>query len=379
MKFSCTQEIFAEGLQTVSKAIASHTTLPVLDNILLRAEGSVLYLTATDLEISIETYIDVDIEEEGAITIPAKLLVQYVSLLPAHSTISVATTGGNALAITAPTSNTKIKGIAAEEFPIIPKVEEYFVFQIDRKDFIDALGQTLFSASSNTTRPILAGVFFSVKEKELTLASTDSFRLSQKKMLVHTSDDLEAMKMIVPSKTLGEVMRVFTKDDLKNQQLIVHVARNQVLFECGGTKLTSRLIEGEFPDYKQIIPTEKRTTLVVASSEFLLGLKRVSLFAKENNFNVKFDIKPEEKILALYSDASEIGEEQTSIPLLEVEGEGMKIALNSQYVIEFLNHVGTDTLELACVQPLSAAVFAPCGEKAQVDSSYLHLIMPLRN
>lgn len=378
MKFSCTQEIFAEGLQTVSKAIASHTTLPVLDNILLKAEGSVLYLTATDLEISIETYIDVEIQEEGAITIPAKLLVQYVTLLPSHTMIQVETTGST-MALTSPTSSTKMKGIAAEEFPIIPKVEEYFVFQVDRKDLIDSLGKTLFSASSNTTRPILAGVFFSVKEKELTLASTDSFRLSQKKMLVHTSDDLESMKMIVPSKTLGEVMRVFTKDDLKNQQLIVHVARNQVLFECGSTKLTSRLIEGEFPDYKQIIPNEKRTTLVVASSDFLLGLKRVSLFAKENNFNVKFDIKPEEKILALYSDASEIGEEQATIPLLEVQGEGMKIALNSQYVIEFLNHVGTDTLELACVQPLSAAVFAPCSEKGQVDSSYLHLIMPLRN
>lgn len=379
MKFTCSQEIFTEGVQIVSKAIASHTTLPVLDNILIRAEGSVLYLSATDLEISIETYIDVDIEEEGAITIPAKLLGQYVSLLPSGSNVTVATIAGNGISVTAPGSSTKIKGIASEEFPIIPKVEEYFRFEVDRKDLVLALGKMLFSASSNTTRPILAGVSFRVEGNELKLASTDSFRLSEKKLLVHVGEVAEVMKMIIPSKTLGEVMRIFAKDDLKTQLLTVSVAKNQVLFECNGTRLISRLIEGEFPDYRQIIPTEKKTIAQLSSSEFLLALKRVSLFAKENNFNVKFDLRTEEGILSLNSDTSEIGQEETTIALTKSEGENIKIALNSQYVIDVLNHLGGSTIEISCMQALSPAVFSAVDEQGQIDSSYLHLIMPLRN
>lgn len=379
MKFSCAQDVFAEGIQIVSKAIATHTTLPVLDNILMRAEGSVLYLSATDLEISVETYIDVEIQEEGAITIPAKLLGQYVALLPAGSRIEVEGMNNAGIKMTAPGSSTKMKGIRSEEFPIIPKVEDFFSFQVDRKAFVTSLGKLLFSASSNTTRPILAGVFFRVEGNNLTLASTDSFRLSEKQLLVHVSEAADPVKMIVPTKTLGEVMRIFAKDDLKTQLLTVHVAKNQVLFECNGTKLISRLIEGEFPEYRPIIPKEKKTVVTLSSSEFLLGLKRVSLFAKENNFNVKFDVKPEEKILALYSDTSEIGEEETHIALDTTQGEALTVALNSQYVIDLLSHLGGGTLELACSNATSPVVCTSVSDAGEIDSTYLHLIMPLRN
>jgi len=377
MKFVSDQVAFSKALQTVAKAISGNSTLPVLENILLKAEGSVVTLTATNLEISISTYFEVSIEEEGAITLPAKILVSYVSLLPEDAPITVEVKENNVAVFTSGKATTRMKGISSEDFPIIPSVDAKHSFNIERTLFLDSLSKVVFSTSTNTTRPILSGVMFRVEAGKLVLASTDSFRLSEKVLEQPGLEVENPISLIVPAKTLMEVTRVFQKENDEGSYVHVHIGSNQIMFTSGETKLISRLIEGAYPNYAQIIPKEFKTEAVLNNEEVLKVLKRLNLFAKENNFHLKFEVKPETKELAIYTESLETGEDRQVVALEAASGDEVTIALNSTFVIDALGHLNTGTTHMSVVDSLKPAVFKR-KVNDEVDSSYIHLIMPLK-
>lgn len=372
MKFSCTQDIFSKSLGLVSKGVSNNNTLPVLENILIKAEGTIITLLSTDLEISISTRFEARIEAEGSITIPARLLLQYVSLLPEGVVIDVEKIDGEALSLSSSVTNTKIKGIAAEEFPIIPPLNPDIAFTLQKDAFLSGMGEVLFSTSVNSTRPVLSGVCMYWQEGVLYFVSTDSVRLSEKKIPMDISFP-EGKSLIVPAKTVAEAMHIFGKESSRSKEIQISATRNQIMFESGDTKLVSRLIEGEFPNYKQIIPKEEKNTCLFDKNDMLLALRRINLFAKGNNYNVKFALN-EDGTLTVRTDTLEIGEDHSTLKMENFAGEPMVFALNSQFVIELLSNLKSDKVELSINTPSQPAVFRDTEQK----ETYLHIIMPLR-
>jgi len=244
MKLVCTQADLDAALNIVGKAINQNTTLPVLNNVLLKAEGGRLNFAGTNLEIAIQCFVSAEIKAEGAITVPAKLLVSYISLLKDES-VELSVDESNTLLIKAASSQTKIKGISAEEFPIIPTVSKDQVFRVARKDLDLAISQTVFAAATNTARPVLSGILFDLKKDSFKMVATDSYRLAEKsvKPLEAVDFDLQA---IVPARTVGELGKIIGKSSADSVEITV--SKNQILFVVGDTRMISRLIEGKVPD-----------------------------------------------------------------------------------------------------------------------------------
>ncbi len=372
MKFSCTQDIFSKALSLVSKGVSNNNTLPVLENILITSEGTVITLLSTDLDISVSTRFEARVEQEGSITIPAKLLLQYVSLLPEGVVIDVEKMDGEALSLSSSVTNTKIKGISAEEFPIIPPLNPDISFALEKDLFISGMAEVLFSTAVNSTRPVLSGVNMNWTDGVLYLVSTDSVRLSEKKIPV-ALELPEGKSLIIPAKTVAEAMHIFGKESSRAKEIQISATRNQIMFEAGDTKLVSRLIEGEFPNYKQIIPKEENNTCLFGKNDMLLALRRINLFAKGNNYNVKFSMN-EDKTLTVRTDMLEIGEDHSTLQMENFSGEPMTFALNSQFVIELLSNLKSEKVQLSINTPAQPAVFRDTEQK----DSYLHIIMPLR-
>jgi len=367
MKLICQQKQLLEGLFTVQKAINPHNTLPILGNILLKAEGQKLYLTATNLEIAITTSLPAEVKNEGKITIPAKILVSYIGFLK-EGEVEFAVEDGSTLAIKAQGSKTKLKGIAAEEFPPIPLVEKEESFTLETNTLKEAIEAIVFCCATSTTRPVLSGVYFWGKGSELRLVATDSYRLGEKIISLSEKTFSEELKSIVPARTMQEFARILAGTKEKEAEVIA--SKNQILFRVGLTELTSRLIEGKFPEYLQIIPTTSKTTALVSISELALGIKRVGLFARENNNNIRFLFAP--KKVQITTDATEVGSEESEIEA-EVEGEENQIALNGQYLLDILQTLSGEKAQVKIEGKLSPVVIFP-----EKPSGLTQVIMPLK-
>lgn len=373
MKIRGLQEVLSKAIATVAKAIAAHNTLPILENISMKAAGSVLTLVATDLEISVHTTVEVGVLEDGAITVPAKLLVQYLSLIPQGTTVDMEVIEGLTLKVSTPFSETKMRCMASEDYPLIPAFEADTTLTFDKQFLLDAIGKVVFSTSNNMTRPILAGVLMRKQGDRTYFASTDSFRLSEH--WIFDGQEGENFSSIVPAKTLYEVLRTFSRDGL--EQITVSFAKNQVRFALRDVQIISRLIEGEFPDYSQILPKEIKTRVVLPVEDLSLALRRVNLFARANNNNVKFVLQPETMSLRIYTDTLEMGEDTATLAVTEGSGEEMTVALNAQFVLDMLSNLRSSHVALLATAPMSAFLLRGVVDTKEQDD-YLHLIMPLR-
>lgn len=373
MKIRGFQEVLSKAVSTVAKAIAAHNTLPILENISMKAAGSVITLIATDLEISVHTTVEVEILEEGAITVPAKLLVQYLLLIPQGTMVDMEVVENMTLKVSTPFSETKMRGMPAEDYPLIPVFEAETTLTFDKNAFLDAIGKVVFSTSNNMTRPILAGVMIRKKADRTYFASTDSMRLSEH--WIFDGQDVPEFTSIVPAKTLYEVLRIFSRDG--EEQITMAFAKNQVRFALRDVQIISRLIEGEFPDYSQIVPKETKTRIVLPVEALSLALRRVNLFARENNHNVKFMLQPEQQSLKLYTDTLEIGEDSTVLEATESMGEEITVALNAQFVLDVLSNIRTTHIAMHAVAPFSPFLVRGVTNGKEQDD-YMHLIMPLR-
>ncbi len=367
MKLICAQSDLERALNIVNKAITPNTTLPVLNNILLKAEGKRLHFASTNLEVAIQYFIPAEVKNEGSVTVPAKLISSYISMIK-DDKVEISLLEGETVQIKSPSSQTKIKGINAGEFPVIPHIEKENTVKVDTKELEIAIAQTVFSASTNTSRPVLAGVLFDVNKGEMKMVATDSYRLAEKTMTLKEKNNI-TIQCIVPARTVMELGKILNKAEEKEVE--INISKNQVLFVVGDVQLMSRLIEGKFPPYEKIIPKETKTKLEVLSEDLANVVRRVSLFARENNNSIKLSATNDGK-LNISTDETKVGEEKAEMNV-KIQGENNKIALNAQYLLDVLNFVQSEKVMLEVEDKLSPAVVKSVKEK-----DYVYIIMPLK-
>lgn len=377
MKFSCNTTDLLHGLHLVSRAIGTQQALPILGNILMQAEGKRCTVSATDLELSIVTSFEAKIENEGSITVPAKAILNFAQYNN-DPEVLLETSEGTQLKCTSKRAKTVIAGEAASEYPIITNVEKQSSFTLEAAPLLQALHLVTFASAKTTLRPVLSGVYVRTEKGKLVLVATDSYRLSEYKMPLKGSD-LD-VSCIIPVKILEEVkiMLGSKKGDKKEEKddaapkpkIDVTLSRQQIEFQIGPTRLLSRLIDGKFPDYEQIIPKESKSRVVFATGELTTAVRRMHYFAKEMNNNLTFHCgKDETKI---QTPQTQVGRDEAVLAATR-DGIDNKIALSSSYLLDFLVHSESDPVVLEIVDSQHPAVF-----KTTEEGVFLHLIMPLR-
>lgn len=368
MKVLINQQSMAFALNMVSRAINPNNTLPILNNILLEAVDQKLFFSATNLEIAIKFSVDVKVLSEGSLTIPAKLISSYVSLLP-NEPLEIEALEDLSLEIKSAKSDTKIKGLKSDDYPTIPQIKEEKSFTINAKILEKAINETVFAASLNTSRPILSGVYFSLDGDSLTFVSTDSHRLAEKRVKLKTQVS-ENLSCIVPARTMQELSKILS--NFEKEEVKVVISKNQILFEINNIYFTSRLIEGTFPEYSKIIPTESKTVAKIKSSDLSLALKRVTLFNRENNNSVHMEFDSESQKLVISTDETRIGEEKSKLDI-DITGEINKISLNSQYMLDVLSVKDGETFIVEINEKHS-----PIKIRPEKSDDFTYIIMPLK-
>lgn len=362
MKVSVLKENLSKTLGITSHAVNNRNNLEILSNVLLKTEDGQLKVEATNLEIGITCYIGARIEKEGAITVPAKLFADFVNTIP-HQKITLELKEGNTLQLKSDNFNSNIKGLSADDFPIIPEIKKGKKVTFKLADLKEALSLVSFAAATDESRPVLSGVFIKVADGEMTLAATDSYRLAEKKISVKSEDEFQ---IIIPQRSLNELSRVINEDG--DGEIIV--SENQIFFGGPGLKFTSRLIEGEFPDYEKIIPTNLETEIALKRDEFLDGVKASSLFSKQGSRSVKFTVSSKE--FEISSPESQIGDSLITIGA-DITGKNGEITFNSSYVLDVLNALKEDSVTFRMNDKVSPGLFK-CPKK----DDYVYIIMPLR-
>lgn len=366
MELSVTQENLARALSAASRVATSKAGLPILSNILLRTEGNRLLVAATNLEIAATYYIGAKVIKQGSITLPARLISEFVGSLPKGTVdLSVKTTR---MTITSGNYTSVLNGVDADEFPELPAIDEEkaVIYNIATPDLKQALGQTVITSSSDSTRPVLTGVYWHSLDGALYLASTDGYRLSERK-LMDTKSEIAA---IVPTSSLQEVLRTIN-DHVDEVEILFD--DTQVRFRVGEAEITSRLIDGNYPDYRQLVPKESETNITIKTDDFARTVKIASLFARESGGSITLSADKEKQELSIHSIASELGE-NTSVASAEISSDG-QVTLNSRYVSDALSVLDGDVISFRFSGKLSPCVLS-VQEK---DCNYIHIIMPLKS
>ena len=363
------QENLARGLAVVSRAVSTRSTLPVLANVLLRTEDAGLKLTATNLEIGITVWVPGKIDIDGSTTVPAKLLSDIVSSLGGSERVELEVQAPDTLLLRAGRFTAHLRGIDADEFPAIPTAGERPTTRISQKVLRRALSETAFAAASDEARPILTGVLVHFEGDRVTLAAADNYRIAVKTIPV--LDAVEDTRLVIPARSLTELVRILGDTD-DPVDVVLAPARNQVLFHLEGIDLVSRLIDGQFPNYQQVLP-ESHTTRAVLEREELLKALRPAAFIASNAANiVKLQIGGNGEAEVTVSANAEIGDYEGGVEAA-LEGDGTTIAFNARYLSDVLQYVDAEQFALELNGPLSAGVFKPVG-----DDQYVHVVMPVR-
>lgn len=367
MDIEVRQQHLSRALQNVSRVTSSKTGLPILANILLRVDGSRLNLAATNLEMAVTYSIGAKITKKGSITIPARLASEFVSSLP-DDTIHLKSEN-NTLTITSGGYISKINGMSDEEFPELPGIDEKNALrlEISVEELKQATSQTIITASNDATRPVLTGAFWHTVDGSIYLAATDGYRLSEKKLSVSPGGDIAA---IVPITTLQEVLRNIS-DDLETIEVLID--ETQIRFRVGDGEITSRLIDGNFPDYRQLIPNSSETTVTVKKNELQRVAKIAGLFARDIGGSITINVDSDKGTLQIHSIASEVGENTSEIEC-DIKGNGGSISLNSRYLLDALSVCDGDIVSFGFSGKL-----APCVVSSSNDKNYTHIIMPIKS
>jgi DNA polymerase III subunit beta len=368
MKVTCRPAVLSQALQVVSRAISSRTTLPILNNILIETTSEGLALTATNLEIGIRKVVAAEVAMEGSTTAPARLLTDFVGTLPDQDLELNLDGATQSLGLRCARFDTHIKCIEAEEFPPGPRPDEGDRLEVPLDELIKAVEQTQMAASTDEARPVLTGVLVHIEGGNLTLAATDGHRLAVRKLPAEGPAELQA-SLIVPARALAELSRVL-KGEPGRVEVIISKARNQIFFKAGNSELTSRLIDGKYPNYAQVIPSKSSTTVKVATAELTQTVRAVSLFARDSANVIRVKAQPGAVILS--ATTNEVGDSRAEMPA-DVDGSEIQIAFNARYVLDALGVIGEDEVELLFDGPLSPGLLRPPGKE-----HYLYVIMPVR-
>ncbi|MBV9120183.1 MAG: DNA polymerase III subunit beta [Chloroflexi bacterium] len=370
MKVTCPQESLSRGLAIASRAVSTRSTMPILSNILLSTDGSRLRLSATDLQLSINCWIDAEVSQEGSVAVPARLFQEFVNSLP-NAPVEMSLNPSNRVVnIQCLRTKGNIKGVNPDDFPEFPTTDEASTFQQPAHLLKEMISQVAIAAATDDSRPIFTGVLTTIGQN-ITMVAADGFRLGLRSSELESGPENE-VTLIIPAKSLLELARILP--DGKGQDEMVEVARstknNQVIFRAASVEVATRLIEGQFPNYKQIMPKEWKTQVVVPTSEFLNAAKTASFFARDSANIVRLHTEAGE--LTVRAESTELGDNESHIDAV-VEGQiDADIAFNAKYLTDALNVVDSEQIKLEISSPGSPGVIKP------VDSTdYTHVIMPM--
>jgi DNA polymerase-3 subunit beta len=373
MNISCLQENLSKGLSIVGRAVAVRSTLPQTSHILIATDDGRLKLAATNLEIAITSWIGAKVEEEGAITVPARLLGDFVNSLPNERIEMGLTPRARQLRIVCARNEATMAGMDASDFPPIPAIREGVSLSLDPLSLRTAINQVEFAAASDDTRPVLTGIHFLREERSLTLAAADGFRLA-----VHTlsleQEASERSEVIIPARAMREVNRLLA-DEEEPIEMTINSSRSQVLFRLKNVELVAQLIQGTFPNYSQLIPQSHTSRAVVDVAEFLREARIAAIFARDGSGIIRVQVTPGEELspgkLVISARAEELGDNRGEIDA-SMEGEAAKIAFNSRYLQDVLQVLDCSQVALETSGPSSPGVLRPVGQE-----NYVHVVMPM--
>ncbi|BAJ64739.1 DNA polymerase III beta subunit [Anaerolinea thermophila UNI-1] len=370
MKVTVSQQHLAHGLGLVSRAVAPRSTLPVLGNVLLATDEGRLRLAATNLELGISCWLGAQIQEEGSITVPARLFADLIGTLPNEMIHLAVNPRSMALSVKCGSSSTELKGIDAAEFPPVPAVDSDHGVLLPVADFKEMIQQVAFAASTEEARPVLQGVQMVISGDEISLAATDGFRISVRQMRL-SEPVAQPISVIIPARALQELARIAQEGEVR---LIVPPGRGQVVFQMENLQLTSQLIDGNFPDYKVILPRSYKTHTIVSTEALLKAVKQAEIIARMGNGVVrlhlqKFDDRPGQ--IEISAQSEETGANESLVDA-NIEGPTLAIAFNVKFLREALEVIKTPNLVLQTNDNRSPARLQPVG-----DESFQHVIMPM--
>lgn len=368
------QENFKKGLNTVQNIIGKNLTLPILNNVLLTVEKKRLRLISTDLEIAITHWISCKVKKEGEITIPAKLFGDFMNNLP-NKKIEMKTKN-DLLQIKCENFESTIKGISSKEFPIIPKIKGNPIMKIDALKFKQALSQVVNFTSLSDIRPEISGVYMNFNSKQIKLVTTDSFRLGEKTISLkgvlsaRENKSGDKKQVIIPLRTAQELIRILAEQS-KEELIEVLIEHNQIMFRTLDTQIISRLIEGTYPNYEQLIFKQFETNLVLNKNEFLNVVKITSLFSSKIN-DLRLKAMPKKSLVEISAQDAEVGENISNLKG-EMKGKEIEIIFNHKYLLDGLNNIDSDKVMLGLNGETNPGILKPVG-----DPSYIYVIMPIK-
>ena len=373
MKLSCLQENLNKGLSIVGRAVATRTTLPITNNVLLATDQGRLKLVATNLEMAISYWIGAKIEEEGVITVPARLLTEFIGSLPNEKVDISLSERTKTLELKCARFEARISGLDAKEFPPIPKIEEGITTSIEVEALQQGVNQVVFAAATEESRPVLTGGDAQFEGDLLTLAAADGFRLAVHKLPV-TVPVSEKTEVIIPARTLAELNRLIA-DQEEAVEIMLNPNKSQALFRLKDAELISQLVQGTFPNFTQLIPQSYNTRIVVSVAEFLRATRTASIFARDGSGIVRLLVTPGGESapgrVTVSARSEEIGDDVGEIDAT-VEGEEAKIAFNGKYLTEVLSVLREAQVALETTNPSSPGLLRPVGA-----DNYLHVVMPM--
>ena len=375
MQFSCNQDTFSKYLNTISRVVNSKPGLPILNNALFETKNGRLNMTATDLEISLNTWSGAEVRSEGKLTVPAKQLAEFVNSVP-NEKIDV-TLNENVLDVSTVNNSAQFNTIPADDYPSVASISDQEpLLKLTMDDVLTTVNRVAFSASTDDIRPVMTGIKLEIKEDTVAFIGADGLRLSRQivKLFEKASQDLE---LLIPAKAFQELAHIvseFANDNSNNTvSLYLIEDRNQVVFRYNDIDLISRLIDGQYPAYQQAIPTGYQTKSEINRAEFQNALKVVNIIARGvlgNKLYVEMD--PKENVIRMSASQADLGSNESSFPV-KIEGEPMRMAFSSKLLADMLGHIGGDDIIFESSSPTSAGVF-----KVKGDDSFLHLVMPMR-
>jgi len=383
MKLQSLSENFKRGVLTAEKIIGKNLTLPILSNILIETERGRLRVLATNLEIGVVCLLRARVEKEGRIAVPGRVIGSYLANLPdeaklnievKNQTLYLASEGGHAM----------IKGVDSKDFPIIPKPQSSPLLEVDSQIFQESVTKVAPCAALTETRQELTGVFFGLEKSQLILAATDSFRLAESIISLAKEDVKDEYQkfisknqsVIVPARTLQEVARSITAESGKMK---IYISESQIFFEVGDILFVSRLIDGKYPEYKQVVPKEFSSSIFVGRDDLMRAVRTASIFSDTKSREVRLVAKEKEGKLKMESQSVETGENVTEVACeLRVKGESA-IAFNNRYLIDALNSLLSETVYMGFNDSFGPVIFREVQNKNKLNDNYLHIVMPIRS
>lgn len=361
MRFTCGRDALSDAIAVASRGVSSRSTLPILTGILLKAEDETLVLQATDLEIAVRHELAAQVETQGTVVVPARLFSDMARSLP-EETVSLDTASGS-LAVTCGKAEFSLRTLPSEDFPRFPETSPEQRCEIPADTFGEVAKQVLKAVSKDETRPVITGVLVVVEGDTIRMVATDSYRLAVREAKLEKGGD--PLTAIVPAKALDEAAKVV---DTAGEPVQMGVSQNQAVFSQGSTTFVSRLIEGQFPKYQQLIPPQSETKAILDREGFLAAVRRVSLFAQHN---AAMRVAVAESEVRLSAATQDVGEASESFDA-DITGDPVEIAFNHGYLIDGLTSIGDDEVVLEITTPLKPGLLRAVG------GEFTYLLMPIR-